>query len=225
MKPRITIAEATTPDGRGRLVLVAHDGSFAIRCNGQELMHSGLAHSERELGKLAADHVQDRNSPHILIGGLGLGFTLDTLLSRVARNAVVDVVEWVPAVIQWNREHLRDLNGHRLDDPRVRTRAGDVVEHIARSKPGTYDAILLDIDNGPAAMVAASNRALYGPSGLQSLHRTLRPRGRLFVWSAGPDKPFARRLREAGFAVQAHAAKAHPRDRQQRYRIYLADRK
>ena len=223
MKPHHNLAETRTPDG-ARLSLHEHDGSFCIRLNGQDLMHSVTSTSEILLGDLAEAHLS-RNTPvRVLIGGLGLGYTLKAVLAKAKPHVVVEVAELMPEVVEWNRTFMAGLNGRLLDDPRVVVRMGDVVDVIARVRPGTYDALLLDVDNGPTPMVRAGNVRLYGDRGLQALKAALKPGGRLAIWSAAPDRSFEARLRAAGFAASAVPARLHATAKRSAYMIYVGDK-
>lgn len=223
MKPRIKLAEVKTPDG-GQLSLYEHDGVWSMSLNGAELMHSKASASERLLGELGIQRVGRNRPARILIGGLGLGFTLRAVLESVGQEAVVELVELLPDVIEWNRQHLQELNGALLDDTRVRVIAQDVGLVIRESEEKRYDAILLDVDNGPVAMVSAENRWLYSSKGLKAVRRALVPGGRAVLWSAGPDKAFENRLRQLGFAVEAVPAKVHENAKRAAYLLYVADR-
>lgn len=223
MKPQRKLAEAPTPDG-GRLTLHEHDGRFVIRCNGQELMHSAAAESERQLGELAVARLTDTGAARILIGGLGLGFTLRSVLTHVRADAAVRVAELMPAVVEWNRTLLRDLNGALLDDPRVTTAVEDVNRSLQRAEHAPCDAILLDVDNGPVAMVQKGNGRLYDAAGIARVARALKPGGRVVVWSASEDRAYAARLAQAGFRVEAVPAKLHATAKRATYTIYVADR-
>ncbi len=222
MKPHLQLAQTRTPSGL-RLTLHEHDGTYAIRCAGSELMNSSVAASERRLGELGLARMGRHPSGRILIGGLGLGFTLRSVLQLAGPRARIVVAELLPEVVQWNRIFLRNLNGECLEDPRVEIRTADVAEIIANSDRQPYDAILLDVDNGPVAMVQAANSRLYQSRGLQSVTAALKPGGRLVVWSARPDRAFAQRLVQAGFHVTTEAAKLHPGAKRATYTIYIAD--
>ncbi len=223
MKPQVQLGEARAPDG-ARLTLHEHDGSFVVRVNGQALMHSGLAGSENRLGDLAAEAVAGKRDARVLIGGLGLGFTLRRALARLPERARVEVAELLPELVAWNRTFLRELNGEALDDPRVSMRVGDVRASLGRAR---WDVIALDVDNGPAAMVRAGNATLYDDRGVARLATALRPGGRLLVWSAAPDRAFERRLTAAGFMdvqTDAGGSGTQVRTRSRGYVIFMADR-
>ncbi len=224
MKPQRKLAETLTPDG-SRLSLFEHNGSYAIRMNGQGLMHSSATESELMLGETGTAHLLAKPTPRILIGGLGLGFTLKSVLERVSAAASVQVAELMPAVVEWNREFLQSLNGALLNDPRVLIREEDVVDLVLRTEPAAFDAILLDIDNGPSAMVQEDNSRLYDDVGLWSLAAALSPGGRAVIWSAGDDEAFLQRLRRAPFTVEVVRAKAYPGARRSGIVLYVADKK
>ncbi|WP_221032690.1 spermidine synthase [Actomonas aquatica] len=221
MKPRRSVAEARTAAGR-RLVLSEQDGAWAISLDGQELMHSRAHASELALAEVGWADLGTAAPRRVLIGGLGLGFTLRRMLELAGPDTVVEVAELVPAVVAWNREHLRELNGACLDDARVVVREGDVAAMIRQAPRGRYDLLLLDVDNGPVAMVAAGNASLYAAAGLRAVRRALRPGGRVVFWSAGPDEAFAARLRQVGFAVEAIPAKVHANAKRAAYMLYAA---
>ena len=224
MKPNITLAETKTPNG-ARMTLVEHDGNFCIRVNGQQLMHSAVTTSELELGSLGCERVGGKKAaPRILIGGLGLGFTLKRVLEYVGPQAVVHVAELFPEIVAWNRTHLQPLNGALLGDPRVTVFEEDVRVVIQRASRQPYDAILLDIDNGTTAMVSDANHALYSLAGIKQIAAALKAGGRAAVWSASPDAPLAERLQQAGLAVQPVAARVHATARRSAYMIYVADK-
>lgn len=222
LKPHRQLATAPTPDG-ALLTLHEHDGTFSIRVNGRELMHSSMSESERVLGTLTAERVPQRGAARVLIGGLGLGFTLRAVLDRVGREATIEVAELVPAIVEWNRGLLGAVHGGSLGDGRVRVQTGDVFELLARAAPARFDAIALDIDNGPSAMVQRANARLYDERGVALLARALKPGGRLVVWSAGPDCAFERRLRTAGFRTQIVRAKSHAGARQEAVTLFVGD--
>lgn len=224
MKPNITLAETTTPIG-ARMTLVEHDGSFCIRVNGQQLMHSKVATSELLLGTLACEkHGQEDQQPKILIGGLGLGFTLKSVLEATGSQAKVHVAELFPEIVEWNRTFLKGLNGECLEDLRTEILIGDVRAIIVKAANSPYDAIALDIDNETTAMVDDKNHQLYHDGGIRQIWRALKPGGRAAVWLAAPDPIIERRLKKAGFNVKAVPAKVNASSRREAYMIYLADK-
>jgi spermidine synthase len=208
MKPTRLLDRAATPDGTP-LTLHEHDGTISIRVGGLELMSTRQHHSEERLAELACAGLRDRAHAAVLIGGLGLGFTLRATLRQLAADARVVVVELVPAVISWNRVPAYGLAADVIDDPRVEIVAGDVADVLGAGR-GRFDAILLDVDNGASGLTTAANDGLYGASGLGAARAALRPGGRLAVWSAGADPRFVARMEEAGFAVEVAKARAHP---------------
>ena len=221
MKPHHKLAETTTPNG-GRLTLHEHDSQFCIRLDGQDLMHSFTAASEILLGEIAADRFSGNAHAAVLISGLGLGFTLKAVLAKAGPNVSIEVAELIPEVVAWNREFLTSLNGSLLSEPRVHVLVENVVAVIARAGAGHYDAILLDIDNGPTAMVEKGNGRLYDRIGIQRLHTALKPGGKAAVWSAREDPAFATRLAKGGFTVQVVPAKLYATAKRSTYTIYLA---
>lgn len=222
MKPFLNLATAQTPDG-GELSLHQHDGHFYLRANRQPLMGTNAAESEKVLAQQACKRIHGQ-SARVLIGGLGFGFSLRRVLEVVGKKAEVHVAELLPAVVQWNREYLGEVNGKLLDDPRVTVFTEDVFRVLGRSQADPYDAILLDVDNGPIAMVQEGNGILYHRHGLASIWRALKPRGRVTFWSARQDDPFAKRLAEAGFKVDVVAAKSHEQARRCSHTIFVGDR-
>ncbi len=220
MKPRVRIATTLTPDG-GETVLYQHGRDFLIQINGQDLMHSRQHESELELARLGCAHLVDRKAPSILIGGLGMGYTLRQALDMLSPHAQVVVGELLGDVVEWNREFLGELNGQPLRDERVDLKTGDIVELISRSK-SRFDAILLDIDNGPSAMTDSGNRHLYGREGIRTCRRALREQGCLAVWSAEPSKKFEQRLMSCGFEVRRFRVSAYKGSKSQSRFVWVA---
>ena len=223
MKPNRKLAETTTPDG-ARLALYEHDGAYCIRLNGQDLMHSSVTASEIRLGELAADTLSNQPDSLTLLGGLGLGFTLKSLLAKSGPGAKVQVAELIPQIVDWNRNLLAHLNGRLLDDPRVEVLSLDVWRVIEDAEPARYDALVLDIDNGPTAMVQKQNARLYSRAGLEQVASVLKPNGRALFWSARPDPAFAKRLARAGFAVEVVPAPLYAAAKRCAVSIYVADK-
>lgn len=226
MKPHLKLAETKTPDGVP-LTLEEHDGTYCIRINGLALMHSKATTSELHLGELAAVRLAAVPKARVLIGGLGLGFTLKRVLERAGPQALVEVAELMPEVVEWNRTFMAGLNGRLLEDPRVVVSVDDVWKVIARAGQGDnaarYDALLVDIDNGPKDMVQKSNVRLYSQSGIELMKAALRPAGRAAIWSAGDDTAYVTRLRRAGFKVEVVRAQPHAGARSRTYAIFVAD--
>ncbi|MDZ4288186.1 MAG: hypothetical protein U0984_09515 [Prosthecobacter sp.] len=224
MKPFTNLAQSTTPDG-AELTLHGHDGQFYLRVNRQPLMGTNASESEKVLGALACERLKDLPQPRVLIGGLGFGFTLRRVLESVGPKAKVVVAELLPQIVDWNREFLGEVNGRLLDDPRVQVLVEDVYDILERAPGAPYDAIILDVDNGPTAMVQDGNARLYQGRGFMILGQALKSGGRVTFWSAAKDHGFAKRLEKAGFNVQVVAAKAYPQAKRMTHTIFVADRK
>jgi spermidine synthase len=220
--PWTHVDRAPIPGG-GELRLLRRGGEFAIRLGHNELMNSRLSGSEQALATFACDKIKDRERPQILIGGLGMGFTLRAALTVLGSGAHVIVAELVPAVVAWARGPMAELFGASLTDRRVDIRETDVGELI-RSHPSAYDAILLDVDNGPEGMTRESNNGLYNAGGLSAAHDALRPGGVLAVWSSAPSAKFTRRLRKTGFDVREIPMRAKGPLGGARHFIWLATR-
>ena len=221
MKPWEVLARAPAPDG-GEFVLHHRDGEFVIRVRGQELMSSRVHGSEEEMARLASAALGDIAAPRVLIGGLGLGYTLRATLDALGAGAQVVVAELAEAIVTWNRGPLAHLAGRPLEDPRVRVEIADV-RHVMRGG-APWHAILLDVDNGPAALTRASNASLYDSPGLAAAHAALAPGGVLVVWSAGPDDRFTTRLSQAGFLAETHPVRAG-KGRGTRHTLFVARRR
>ncbi|MEO7599902.1 MAG: spermine synthase, partial [Opitutus sp.] len=188
-----------------------------------ELMHSAAGVSETQLGHVAVERLGSQAPARVLIGGLGLGFTLHAVLERVGTDAIVNVVELMPEVVEWNRTWLEKLNGWRLSDRRVIVEIADVGRRLQQAQRAEYDAIVLDVDNGPTAMVGKANAGLYTDSGIQVLKRALKPGGRAAIWSARADPTFESRLKGAGFRMTVTPAKLHANARRSTYVLYFGD--
>ena len=176
------------------------DTEFSIKAGNNELMNSRIYGSEGALAKLACQKITKHPRARLLIGGLGMGYTVRSALNELGDRAQVVVAELVPAVVKWNRGFLADLAGSPLDDNRVTLHEADVAQLIKTAK-GDYNAILLDVDNGPQALIRKDNDWLYSLNGLNTAFAALRPKGVLAIWSSGPDPSFVLRLRKAGFKV------------------------
>jgi spermidine synthase len=220
--PWVQLDRAEMPGG-GELRLMQRGAEFSIMLGRVELMNSRLSGSEEALATLALAKLRDSQRPHILIGGLGMGFTLRAGLAGLGAGARVDVAELAPAVVTWARGPLAGIFGTSLADPRVTIREGDV-GRLIRQSPATYDAILLDVDNGPEGLSREANDALYDMAGLGAARAALRSGGVLAVWSSGPDRDFTERLRRTGFHVDEARVRAHAGRSGARHVIWLATR-
>lgn len=201
MVPWQEVGRARVPGGE--IVLSRRGEEFAIRLRGAELMNSRAHLSEELLATLACKRLSEQPGVRVLIGGLGMGFTTRSALGALAADARVTIAELVPEVVEWNRGPLAHLAGHPLDDPRVTVEIDDVARLIGEAD-GIYQAILLDVDNGPDAFTAPGNAALYGAPGLKRARRALVAKGVLGVWSVEDDPAFTGRLTGVGFAVEQH---------------------
>ena len=206
MIPRIVLDTAELPDGAGTLRLVRRGGEYSIMLGANELMNSRLSGSEEALAVEACARIAGRGGARLLIGGLGMGFTLRSALAALGPDARITVAELVPQVVAWARGPLAALFAGSLGDPRVRVVEGDVAASIDGTR-GAWDAILLDVDNGPDGLTVAANDRLYDAAGLRAARAALAPGGVLAIWSAAPDSGFAQRLRRAGFAVEEKVAR------------------
>jgi spermidine synthase len=219
--PWLLVAKAPIPGG-GELRLMRRGAEFSIRLGADELMNSRSGGSEEALAVLACERIRGRARPRVLIGGLGMGFTLRAALGALGPSARVEVAELVPAVAQWAEGPMADVFAGSLQDARVRVELADVAE-IVRAAASAYDAILLDVDNGPDGLTRPANDRLYDASGLARARAALKPGGILAVWSSRPDPRFTRRLRETGFAVEEVAARERGGRGARRW-IWLASR-
>ena len=223
MTPRILIDTASIPGGAD-MQLFSRGGDFMIVVDRNELMSTRMNGSEIALATLALERIAGVKAPKVLIGGYGMGFTLRAVLGAVGPGAVVTVAELVPEIIAWARGPMATVAAGCLDDPRVVVVEGDVADVIRANgfEGGGFDAILLDVDNGPDGLVRAENDRLYAPRGLAVAKAALTPGGVLAVWSAGPDAKFVRRLGAAGFAVEEIAVKARTNGKGPRHVIWFA---
>lgn len=220
MKAWELLGETQAPDGTD-IRLTRRDDEYVILANGKPLMSSRLHGSEEALATLGCRHARALPQPRVLVGGLGMGFTLRAVLDVLPSSAIVTVAELVPAVIEWNRAPLAALAAHPLRDRRVRVEAADV-GFTLRANPGRFDVVLLDVDNGPAAFTAAANAGLYDNGGVAAAHAALRARGTLAVWSAWEDRKFEQRLRFHGFHVEVARVRARLKKGGPRHTIFLA---
>ena len=221
MIPWVKLDTSIIPGGTEELRLMRRGAEFSIMLGHNELMNSRLSGSEEALATLSCARIRQRRNAHILIGGLGMGFTLRAALGAAAPDASITVAELVPAVTAWARGPMADLHGTSLDDPRVTVHQGDVGQLI-RPARSAYDAILLDIDNGPAGLTRAANDSLYDAVGLGLAQVALKPGGVLAIWSAAPDRPFTKLLHKMGFAVEEVQVRAKAGRSGARHVIWLA---
>ncbi len=219
MIPREVVGVAEVPGGPP-LRLVRHGRDFIIMLDRNELMSSRMSGSEVALGTMTLERLR-APAPHLLIGGYGMGFTLRAVLVKLGPDARVTVAELVPGVIEWARGPMQELAAGCLDDPRVDLRIADVGAVIAEGR-GAYDAILLDVDNGPDGLTREANDGLYSARGLDRARAALRPGGVLAVWSAGADAAFTRRLKLAGFAVDEVKVRARENGKGPTHTIWFA---
>jgi len=206
------------------LSLHEHDSEYFLKLNGRQLMSTTSTVSELLLAQLLCKGLGKHASACVLIGGLGLGYSLRRVLELVGPTATVEVAELLPEVVAWNREFLHAVNGALLDDPRVKVIVEDVIEVIRRGKHARYDAILLDIDNGPTSFVQAENSRLYSRRGLGLISQALTPRGKVAFWSACEEPKFLQSLFNAGFKAHGIPAKSHDRAKRDEHVIYVAER-
>jgi spermidine synthase len=229
VKPYVKLAESKMPDGT-LYSLHQHDGKIFLKYNGFDLMSTALTFSEQMLAdvgcaSLLADSPSRPVHPRILIGGLGLGFTLKRTLELVGSPATVDVAELMPPLIQWNRTFMVEHNGPLLEDPRTNIIQGDLFDIISGKKPGSYDALLLDIDNTPDDLITSGNSRLYTPKFLQQLKKVITPKGCIAYWLSEPDPKFRKLLSKAGFLVEEHATKDHRNSKRSRHCLLVARRR
>jgi spermidine synthase len=207
MKPQIELESIETPDG-GRMGLHEHDEGFSIKVNGQLLMSSRQHESELALARLGCAHLVQHEAPTVLIGGLGMGYTLAQTLSMLGSGAKVTVSELMPEILAWNQKYFGALNGKPLEDARTDVILGNIFSILAKADE-RFDAILLDIDNGPTAITDEGNGQLYTREGMESCRRALRNKGCLAVWSAEPSKSFEALLMSCHFHVRRYKVPAY----------------
>ena len=221
MIPWKELDRAEIPGNEGQITLRQRGTEFSIRTAETELMNSRLHGSEDALAELTYSRLKKKEAQRILIGGLGMGYTLAAALEQSRKDTLITVAELIPAVVRWNRQHLGHLTGEPLDDPRVSIQEEDVAQAINRKK-SAWDAILLDVDNGPDGLTQKANDRLYSIAGLKISFAALRPGGILAVWSSGPDEPFTRRLKQCQFQTETITVRAHKPGKGARHTIWLA---
>ena len=221
MNPWAVLSKAIIPGSDKELTLSQRGDEFAIRISGVpgDLMNSRMHNSEEALAELACARLKTQSDAKVLVGGLGMGFTLAAALNSVPPSASVTVAELIPAVVDWNRGPLGECAGLPLKDSRTRIHIGDVSELIVQASE-SFDAILFDVDNGPEAMTHSDNEWLYSLKGLKAIHQSLRPEGIAAFWSAKDDQIFKIRLKKSGFKVQTRTVRARP-GKGSRHTIFL----
>jgi len=220
LQVRELVDTAQIPGG-DELRLYRRGGDFIIAIGGNELMNSRMSGSEEALAVMSCERLRSPDDAHLLIGGYGMGFTLRAALAALGPSARITVAELVPAIIDWARGPMAELAAGCLDDRRVELVVGDVAAAIAEGR-GRYDAILLDVDNGPDGLVRQANDGIYSAAGLASAKAALRPGGILAIWSAAPDPRFMRRLMAAGFRVDEVTVRARSNGKGARHTIWFA---
>jgi spermidine synthase len=223
MIPWVLLDKAQVPGGGGELRLMRRGTEFSIVLGQTELMNSRLSGSEQALATIACERIRSRERPRILIGGLGMGFTLRAALAALGTEARITVAELVPPVLAWARGPMAEIFGKSLTDPRACICEADV-GRLIRSGRSTFDAILLDVDNGPEGLTRKANDGLYSMEGLSAAHAALRPGGVLAVWSSGPNLNFTRRLRKTRFGVDQVRVNANGARGGPRHVIWIATR-
>jgi spermidine synthase len=210
------------PNDGGELKLSQRGDEFSIKISGKrgELMNSRVFNSEKVLSQLGCAHIKPHHDAHILVGGLGMGYTLSAALKAVNADSVVTVAELIPEVVKWNEGPLGHCAGKPLQDPRTKVHIGDVKELLTSRQP-RFDAILLDVDNGPKGLTHSDNDWIYSEDGLKDIYDTLNPNGMLAIWSAGPDYLFSVRLKKIGFRVDTRDVQARP-GKGSKHTIFLA---
>jgi spermidine synthase len=219
VKPFELLGQTVSPDGTD-MKLIRRGDEYFILADGAILMSSRIHGSEEALATFACQRVRTLERPSVLIGGLGMGFTLRATLDLLSPDATVVVAELVPAVVEWSHGPLGPLAGHPLEDKRVRVERGDVAL-ILSSRLGPFDAVLLDVDNGPAAFTASSNAGLYDDRGVAAAHAALTMNGVLAVWATREDRKFVQRLRDGGFSVEVQRLRGRLKSGGPHHTIFL----
>ena len=226
MKPYVKLAESDLPDGT-RYSLHHHDGKFFLKYNGFDLMSTALTYSEQMLAdlgcsRLLTDSPSRPAHPKVLIGGLGLGFTLKRTLELIGNPATVDVAELLPPLIEWNRTHLVEHNGPLLEDPRTNVIQDDLFNIVSAAEPESYDAILIDIDNTPDDLITSGNSRMYTPQFLKTLKSLIPKKGCVAYWLSERAPKFKQMLGKVGFTVEEHATKDHKNSKRSRHCLLVA---
>jgi len=222
MIPWKTVDRSDVPGDEGELKLMNRGTEFSIRTAGNELMNSRIHASEEALAELTYNRIKRGESElKVLIGGLGMGFTLAAALKQSKSDTLITISELIPAVVKWNKEHIGHLAGNPLKDPRVSVKVEDVMKTIGKKK-SVWDAIVLDVDNGPDGLTRDDNHRLYGRAGLKTSFSALRSGGILSIWSSGVDHGFTNRLKQCGFKTEIVTVRARKSGKGSRHTIWLA---
>ncbi len=219
MKPWEVLGKAKTPEG-AEISLTRRGDEYLILRDGKDLMGSRMKGSEEALATLGCDRARTMDRPTVLIGGLGMGFTLRAAIDLLPPGATAVVSELMPVVVEWNRAYLGHFTQHVLHDPRVKVEVEDVADVLRKGK-GRFDAIMLDVDNGPAAFSQAANVHLYDDGGIARAKAALRPKGVFAIWSAGDERKFEARLRDHGFEAETHHVRARGKQGGRRHTIFI----
>ena len=217
------IDQGEIPGSKQNLDLYRRDSDFEIRIGVQLLMGTRMHGSEDALAELALERLGERRFKKVLVGGLGMGFTLSSILRNISEDSEVCVAELVPSVIEWNRCYFGDRSNHPLEDRRVVVNCGDVSK-LLRESSARWDIIVLDVDNGPSGMTHEDNQTLYQMKGLNTLYTALRPSGVVGVWSANDDPRFTKRMQQAGFTVDVHRVRARGKRGGRRHTIWIGQK-
>jgi spermidine synthase len=222
MTPWVKLGTAQIPNNGGELTFSQRGDEFSIRLSGirGELMNSRVYNSEQELAQLGCAYIKSTPNAHVLVGGLGMGYTLAAALKAVTPSSTVTVAELIPEVHIWNQGPLGKCANNPLQDPRTQVKIGDV-KYLLNMQTPTYDAILLDVDNGPEGLTHSDNNWIYSEAGLKDIYQVLRPNGMLAIWSAGPDYLFTVRLKKAGYEVRTQIARSR-KGKGSKHTIFLA---
>lgn len=226
MKPTTNVAETYAPDG-AHFRLIEHDGDYYLYMNDRQVMSTRMTLSERMLAEIGCDFEDGRQAPRVLVGGLGLGFTLRRALELTGAKSKVEVAELLPEVVQWNEELMKGYNDDILQDERTEVRVADVHDCIRQAAEGgeKYDAILLDVDDGPSSLLQPQNAQLYEGEGLALLKSALAPGGRIAFWAVEKDARLYRSLKKAKFWAEEYPAAKHERAKRKEHFVYLAVRR
>ncbi len=224
MKPWILLETASVPDGEGELRLYKHDEEYTIKIDYIELMSSRVHGSEDALAELTIERLQTKKPKRVLIGGLGMGFTLAKAVEVMGPNDIIEIAELSPAVVEWNKKYLGELSGNPLNDKRVKLIVGDVM-NVMKSNQRSYDAVMLDVDNGPEGLTKDDNNRLYSRNGLKAAFQSLNFNGILSVWSSGDSEEFTERLKKSNFEVDKWKVRERANGKGAKHMIWFAKKR